>query len=170
MALLLMIAVLLLSLWTWICYLLIKFIAGIIGNLLNPNLTVNNTAVFAVSFFVAGISLYFILFSTPAKNYKTAYIENQQGVLKVTVKGKRVLMAHDPISAFLRQTYEDSLTFLLPRNKGVIQSNEIKELQGRYKPTGTISIDKDEMSIKLYYDNEQTDPYSWNGKYNLQFR
>jgi hypothetical protein len=170
MTVIIVIAVLLLSLWTWICYLITKFVAVIISKLTNPTLTINKISVFVVSLFVSGLSTYFIFFSTPSKNYKTAYIEKQQTSFKVTVKGKRVLMAHDPVTALLRQTYDDSLSFLIPRQDGIIQSSEIKLSQDRYKPTGSIFIDKEKMYIKLYYDTKKSDPDSWNGEYNLQFR
>ena len=79
-------------------------------------------------------------------------------------------MTHDPVSAILRKTYEDSISFLIPRQNGVVQSNEIKVVQNRYKPLGIISISENEMLIKLYYDSAQTEPDGWNGKYNLKLR
>lgn len=111
MTLLIIIAVILFSVWLSICYVITKYIAELVCKLTSPNRRVNKYFVFGLSFLIAGLSAYFVVFSTPAKNYKTAYIETNQNGYKVTVKGKRVFMAHDPVSAILRRTYEDSVSF-----------------------------------------------------------
>lgn len=79
-------------------------------------------------------------------------------------------MAHDPLSAIFAKTYEDIISLVIPRPNGVIQSDEIQVSQNRYNSTGTIVIKEKKMNIKLFYDVNQIDPDSWNGKYNLKSR
>jgi hypothetical protein len=158
------------SVWLVICYSIIKFIIRFVGKFIGQNFKVNRIAVLVPSLLVVGFLGYYVLFSTPAKNCKTAYIESVQNGFKVTVKGKRLLMTHDPISAILRHTYEDSVSFLIPRQAGTIQSNEIEVSQGRFAPTGTISINRDNMVIKLFNDQAQKESDGWNGNYSLHVR
>jgi hypothetical protein len=167
---LIIIALILFSTWVVLCYPLIKFIAGIIGRLTAAKWVTNKITVIVLSIVIALLPFSIMLFSTSAKNYKTAYIQPQGTGFKVTVKGKRMLMSHDPVSALFGNTYEDSISFVIPRLNGVINSNEIQVSKENYKSTGSIAIDKKKMIIQLFYYGEQTNPNSWNGKYYLKSR
>ena len=162
-----LIALILLSTWVLICYAFIKFVAGIIAKKTAASWVANKKVVVAVSGLVALIPLFFFLFSTSAKNYKTAYLQPVSLGYKVTVNGKRVLMSHDPVSALLGNTYEASTSFLIPRQNGVINCKEIWVSHDNNLITGTITIDKKKMTVQLFYDKDQTSPCSWNGTYFL---
>jgi hypothetical protein len=144
----------------------LRFVGKLVGHPFN----LKRVVVFVLSLIVAGFLGYFLFLSTPAENYKTAYIESRQNGFKVTVKGKRVLLSNNPFSSILRSTYEDSVSFLIPRQSGTIQSNEIEFYNDKYKPIGTISINKENMTIELYYDRAQKMPDTWSGEYSLQGR
>lgn len=125
------------------------------------------------SILVAGAMTYFFLFTSPASIYETAYIEKQGQRFIVTVKGKRVYMVHDPISAFLRKTYEEREQFIIPRSEGTIKAEEISVKQGLYKWDGEITIRRQNMKINLYvdnYDDKKVEPNGWNGNYKLVWR
>jgi hypothetical protein len=125
------------------------------------------------SFSIAALTTYFFLFTSPATNYKTAYIEKEQESYKVIVKGKREYMAHDPVSMFLRKTYEDSIQYILPRSEGVIKGQELPTKKGYYKLVGNIIIKDEQLKINLYsdnYDKKNLDVNPWNGNYNLVWR
>jgi len=122
------------------------------------------------SFLVSVLTTYFFLFTSPITNYKTAYIERQQDSYKVTVKGRRLYMVHDPISLLLRKTYEDSVQYIIPRSVGVIKGQELLTKDGYYKSVGEMTIKDKSLKIDLYadnYDYKTLDPDSWNGNYNL---
>jgi hypothetical protein len=126
-----------------------------------------------ISVLIACLTTYFFLFTSSASNYKTAYIETEKQGFKVTVKGKRLYMVHDPISLFLRKTYEDSIQYLIPRNEGVIKGEELPSEKGYYKSVGTIAIQNEKMEINLSannYDDKELEPDTWNGKYKLVWR
>jgi membrane-anchored glycerophosphoryl diester phosphodiesterase (GDPDase) len=128
---------------------------------------------FITSVLIAGLTTYFFLFPSLASNYKTAYIESEKQGFKVTVKGKRLYMVHDPISILRRKTYEDSMQYLIPRSVGVIKGEELPREKGYYKFVGTIAIRNDKMEINLAvdnYDDKKLDPDTWNGKYKLVWR
>jgi hypothetical protein len=131
-----------------------------------PQLKISETVVVIFSLVVAAISCFYVVFTSPAKNYDEAYIVKEANGFKVTVTGKRISMSHDPISAILRKTHEDSISFILPRNNGVFQSNEVL-MQNINKSIGTVVINKRKMRINLFYDDKQKEPSSWNGKYKL---
>jgi len=78
------------------------------------------------------------------------------------------MMVHDPVSALLNTTYEDSASFSIPRRNGDIAGSEIPVLQDSLPLKGTISIDGTKMVIKLYYDDAMKNPCDWNGKYDLK--
>jgi hypothetical protein len=141
-----------------------------VGKLVNQHFKVKGFVVFVLSLIVAGFSGYFLFLSTPAENYKTAFIELRQNGFKVTVKGRRVYLSNNPFSAILRSTYEDSISFLIPRQSGIFLSNEIEFYNDVYKPIGTVSINKENMTIELYYDRAQKMSDTWNGEYSLQVR
>jgi len=125
------------------------------------------------SFAIAALTTYFFLFTSPATNFKTAYIEKEQQGYKVTVKGKRLYMVHDPVSLFLRKTYEDSAQFIVPRSDGVIKGQELPKEKGYYKSIGNIIIKANHLKIDLYvdnYDDKTLDPDVWNGDYNIVWR
>ncbi len=126
-----------------------------------------------VSFIISVLTTYFFLFTSPATNYKTAFIEKDLQGYKVTVKGKRLYMVHDPVSMFLRKTYEDSAEYVIPRSEGVIKGQELPVEVGYYKSVGDIIIKGKHLKINLYadnYDDKTVDPNTWNGNYNLVWR
>ena len=126
-----------------------------------------------ISIIVAGMTTYFFLFTSPITNYKTAYIETKQQGFKVTVKGKRLYMVHDPISMFFKKTYVDSGQFIIPRSQGVIKGEELPNKPGYYKFMGTITIKNNQLEINLRadnYDDKTLDADTWNGKYDLVWR
>ena len=79
-------------------------------------------------------------------------------------------MVHDPFSLFLRKTYEDSMQYFIPRNKGVIKGEELPSKSGNYKSVGTITIQNNIIKINLSadnYDDKKLEPDTWNGEYKL---
>lgn len=128
---------------------------------------------FIASFVIAALTTYFFLFTSPATNYKTAYIEKEQQHYKVTVKGKRLYMVHDPVSFFLRKTYEDSAQYIIPRSEGLIKGQELPAKEGYYKSVGDIIIKDGHIEIDLSadnYDDKTFDQDTWNGGYKLVWR
>jgi hypothetical protein len=126
-----------------------------------------------VSILIVGLFAYLFIFISPAKNYKQAFIRKDKDHFIITVKGKRLYMAHDPISALSRNTYEDSMQFAIPRDQGIINGSEIPIRPGYYKFTGTIKIENDKLEIKLFadnYDDKKLNPDTWNGMYNLKWQ
>ena len=82
-------------------------------------------------------------------------------------------MVHDPVSLFLRKTYEDSTNYILPRMQGFIKGEELLTKPGYYKSVGAINIQDNQVEINLSianYDDKIFDPDSWNGKYKLVWR
>jgi hypothetical protein len=169
-AFLLIIALILFLTWILICYALAKFIAGIIGRSTTTKWVTGKAVVIVMSIVIALLPFFYLLFSTGAQNYTAAYIQPQGTAFKITVKGKRMLMAHDPVSALLNHTYEDSASFMIPRQQGIIPRNEIQVLNNDYNFTGTIAIAGQKMKIQLFYDSLHKDPCDWNGRYHLKFR
>ena len=84
-------------------------------------------------------------------------------------------MVHDPISLFKKGTYIDSAKFEIPRAEGIIDGLEIPNRPGSYKIIkGNAIIIRDKtMTFSLFYDNyddKKTDPSTWNGNYELEWR
>ncbi len=103
-------------------------------------------------------------------NYKEAAYFEVDGRYTVTLSGKRMLMAHDPLSLILSKTYEEHLELDLPRLSGAIRGDEIPVKSGYYEYTGTIEVSGTQMRVDLYYDNTDekvSEPLSWNGQYVL---
>jgi hypothetical protein len=125
------------------------------------------------SFAIAALATYFFLFTSPATNYKTAYIEKEQQYNKVTVKRKGLYMVHDSVSLFFRKTYEDSAQYILPRSEGVTRGQELQTKEGYYKSVGDIIVKDGRLRIDLStrnYDDKTLDPDTWNGNYTLLWR
>jgi len=156
--------------WILISYTLAKFIAGIIGQLTASGWVTRKIVVIVLSVIIALIPFFCLLLSTGAKNYTTAYIQPYEAGFKVTVRGKRMLMAHDPVAALLNHSYEDSALFIVPTQDGIIPSDKIQVLRDSYKFIGTIGISGQKMNIQLFYDSLHKDPCSWNGSYRLKLR
>ncbi|WP_133053981.1 hypothetical protein [Niastella yeongjuensis] len=123
-----------------------------------------------MSIIIALLPFLYLLFSTGAKNYSTAYIQPYGENFKITVKGRRMLMVHDPVSVLLNHTYNDSASFIIPRQYGTIPRSEIQLLNDNDKLTGTIAIDGKKMKIQLFYHNMYKVPYNWNGRYYLKLQ
>ena len=105
-----------------------------------------------------------------AGNDERAYFNKHGASYLVEMKGRRRLMAHDPISAVRGGTYEETLTIELPRIEGVIEGAEIPAKPGKLRYAGRVVITKGKMKVDLYYDNRDDntkDPLDWNGEYTL---
>lgn len=102
-----------------------------------------------------------------ASNYEQAYFAKKDGKYLVELRGKRRLMAHDPISGIRNGTYEDSLILRLPRIEGVIDGTEIPVRPGYLSYEGRVDITKDKMKVDLYYVESSKHPLLWNDEYTL---
>ena len=108
-----------------------------------------------------------------AKNYnnEVATYEAVDNGYRITVKGMRGNMAHDPISLIFRGSSEVSEVINVPRISGVVEGNEIPTEKGNYKYLGFIRFVEGKMLIDLQYDDyvRGTTPDSWwNGSYILK--
>ncbi len=105
-----------------------------------------------------------------AGNDEHAYFAKDGPSYLVEMKGRRRLMAHDPVSAIRGRTHEETLTIDLPRIDGVIEGAEIPVRPGHLHYVGRVVITKGKMKVDLYYDNRDDctrDPLLWNGEYTL---
>jgi hypothetical protein len=104
-----------------------------------------------------------------AENDKKAYGIIVNGKYFLKLKGKRVAMAHDPVSLFKDRSYQDSVMIEVPTfMDGVIKGEDIPVRKGYYSFSGTIMIQERKVWIDLYWNNtddKRTHSYSWNGKY-----
>jgi hypothetical protein len=112
-----------------------------------------------------------ILFRPSCENYKDAHLKIIDNKTLLVLKGKRKLMAHEPISIFIGKTYEDSISFPLPYVlDGIIEGNRIDVKKGYYKYKGNIEFKGTKLKVNLFYDNrddKKIEPLDWNGDYNL---
>ena len=103
-------------------------------------------------------------------NDEHAYFVQDGPSYLVELKGRRRLMAHDPISAVRGRTYEETLTIELPRIEGVIEGGEIPVRPGSLRYAGRVVITRGKMEVDLYYENLDDNakvPLLWNGEYTL---
>ena len=103
-------------------------------------------------------------------NYEDAYFVKSGDRYQVEMKGRRRLMAHDPISGLRGRTYEETLIMDLPRIEGEIAGSEIPVPPDKLKYKGRVVITKAKMKLDLYYDNpgeSVSRPLPWNGEYTL---
>ena len=103
-------------------------------------------------------------------NDERAYFAKHGPSYLVELKGRRRVMAHDPVSAIRGRTYEETLTMELPRIEGVIEGAEIPVKRGYLRYAGRVVITKGKMRVDLYYDNRDDKtqvPLLWNGEYTL---
>ena len=168
------IIIVLILIWISIWFVAVNYIAHIITRFTAAKWVTNKLFVLGMSVIVSFLVAFLIYFgwviTDPAKNDKTAYIEPAQNGYVVTVKGKKLLMVHDPVSWIFRETYDVSDSFLIPRKNGINNGNEIQLLEKKYKLFGTIAIDGNKMKIQLYYKQDQSSTCNWNGDYNLKTR
>jgi hypothetical protein len=104
-------------------------------------------------------------------NDEHAYFTKHGQSYRVEMKGRRRLMAHDPISAVLGRTYEDTLTIELPTIEGVIDGSSIPVPSGHLRYAGRVVITDRKMKVDLYYDDRSDNakvPLPWNGEYTLE--
>jgi hypothetical protein len=101
------------------------------------------------------------------RNYEHAYFSRQGSSYLVELKGTRRLMAHDPISALLGRTYEETLTMKLPRIEGEIDGTEIPVPPDKLSYTGRVVITSGKMKVDLRYDGSDRAALLWNGNYTL---
>lgn len=125
--------------------------------------------------FIIILSTALFLFLRPgSENHSDAYIERVGEKSFIKLKGRRYLMAHDPISALKGETYEDSILIPIGRIKnGLIRGEDIPVEEGYYKYRGTITVDNENLIINLLADNtddKTLEPSSWNGEYRLNYR
>ena len=172
----LIILLLLLGLLTGLIYLTLFVLTFAFSKLTNKAfLTIANKRnlkkiSFTIALVLAGITAYLFLFTSPSTNYQTAFIATEKDHFVLKVKGRRLLMVHDPVSLFLKKTYEDSTTYIIPRKEGVIKGEELPTEKGYYKYVGTIIIKNNQVEINLSfnnYDDKKLEPDNWNGKYKL---
>ena len=119
-----------------------------------------------------GLALGYSCMRDKTSNDATAAVAREGETYRITLTGTRYLMVHDPISALMARTYEETYELDLPRIEGVVQGTEIPRPRGWYKLLGTVTFDGDRMTVDLYYDNTDDkirDPLSWNGVYTLRF-
>jgi hypothetical protein len=105
-----------------------------------------------------------------SENYHQARYVESGTHYEVTLRGKRMLMVHDPISALQGKTYEDKLVLDLPRLSGLVAGDEIPVGPGNYKYLGQVEFKDGRMVVDLYYNNTDDgtkDALSWNGQYTL---
>jgi len=122
-----------------------------------------------------GLVLLFIGCSTfkGAKNSKYAYYTFHNNVYNIELSGKRVSMAHDPVSIIKGDTYTVQMHFVIPKINGIIKGKNIISPRDDdiFQYIGEIKIYNQKMSINLkykYFDNETpNEPVSWNGEYTL---
>jgi hypothetical protein len=111
-----------------------------------------------------------------AGNDRTAELRQSPGGQQLVLTGRRLLMAHDPISALRRQTYRDSITFQPPAAaSGIIAGPSIPVAPGYYAYRGAIRLQPDarKVTVNLSYDNtddRRLVPLRWNGAYYLIMR
>lgn len=106
--------------------------------------------------------------SSKAENFKDASVAKVGNQYAVTLKGTRVLMAHDPVSMLIGGTYIDTETFQVPRIEGVVEGKEIPVEAGHVNYIGRIEFSGTRMKVELYYDYDKNiEPVFWNGEYNL---
>jgi hypothetical protein len=101
-------------------------------------------------------------------NDEHAYFWRRGESYQVDIKGRRRLLAHDPISFVLGRTYEETLTLALPRIEGTIEGSEIPVRPGSLRYAGRVIIRNAKMTIELYYDDKTKVPLLWNGEYTLR--
>ena len=117
---------------------------------------------------VISISL-LLLLRPKARNDETALIYKMDSSYLIVLTGTRYLMVHDPISALLSKTYNETYKMIVPRIDGVVKGPEISVEKGYYRYEGQIEFKGNKMSINLYYDNmtKRKDALTWNGEYSL---
>lgn len=106
-----------------------------------------------------------------AKNDEQAYYTPQGPGYVIELRGRRYFLAHDPLSALRRKTYEATYQLVVPRIEGTIDGSEIPRRPGYLRYSGTIEIAGGRMTIKLAYRNDddtRLDPFTWNGTYRLR--
>ena len=102
-------------------------------------------------------------------NDERAYFVKRGPSYLVEMKGRRRLLAHDPLSAIRGRTYEETLTIELPRIEGVIEGAEIPVRSGYLRYAGRVAITNRKMKVDLYYQGDANARVAllWNGDYTL---
>ena len=118
------------------------------------------------------IALFFVirfLMHTDAVNYKDAHIVIRNDTVFIELKGKRSLMNHELWSR--NKTYEATALIPIPKLvDGKIDANQLLVDEGGYKRIGYILINKNELTIKMFFlntDDKKIEANIWNGEYNL---
>ena len=111
-----------------------------------------------------------VLLRPKTRNDETALVYKVDSSYLIVLMGTRYLMVHDPISALLGKTYNETYKIVVPRIEGIVKGSEIPAEKGYYHYEGQIDFKGSRMSINLYYDNyddKKKDALSWNGEYSL---
>ena len=117
--------------------------------------------------FLIAVCLATLAACSGAGNDERAYFARRGEKYLVELRGRRRLLAHDPISAARGGTYEETLTMELPRIEGVVEGAEIPVRPGYLRYTGRVAITGAKMKVDLYYDDGSKNPLPWNGEYTL---
>jgi hypothetical protein len=104
---------------------------------------------------------------SPTGNDEHAYFVKQGPRYLVEMKGRRRLLAHDPISAVLGRTYEETVTLQLPRIDGPIDGAEIPVAPDKLRYIGRVVIANGRMKVDLSYNDDSKAATPWNGEYVL---
>jgi hypothetical protein len=119
---------------------------------------------------------YFLLISemfscSNAMNYKDAYLQIIEDKVYIKLKGRRTPHPSGFGSLLSGETYEDSVLIPIPEFKNeIIDGKEIPVSQGRCRFSGNIIINANHLSVNLILNNtddKKSQPYCWNGEYNL---
>lgn len=101
--------------------------------------------------------------------FKTAYIRKSGQNFIITIKGRGSLHPAGPFD--VGKTVEDSFQFIVPRDTGIIKSNELlKDICCYPWAGGDITIRENQLKIELYFndtDQKKIMPDVWNREYDL---
>jgi len=123
-----------------------------------------------VSFMVICLAATLVASCGRASNDERAVYTKQGSSYLVEMKGRRLLMAHDPLSWIRGRTYEDTLTLELPRIEGAVEGREIPVKPDKLRYTGRVVLAGGRMTVDLRYvnrDGKTEAPLPWNGEYTL---
>ena len=129
----------------------------------------DNATMRCISFLVICLTTLLAACSATGNDERAHFVKQGPNYV-VEMKGRRRLMAHDPISAIRGRTYEETLTITLPRIDGVIDGTEITPKPGYLPYVGRVVIAAGKMTVDLYYDDRDARTrvaLLWNGEYIL---
>lgn len=131
--------------------------------------TMKKVILIIVAILLIAVSL-LVLLRPKVRNNATALIYKENASYLIVLTGTRYLMVHDPISALLGKTYNETYKITVPRINGIVAGSEIPVEKGYYHYQGQIEFRGNKMIVNLYYDNyddNRKDALSWNGVYSI---